>query len=452
MSDRYSAPSHFKPMPEFVSHEPGVYDIVDSRKVAGLPTNGMVDQENQVMVVPLEREGVVVSRHEVAHVAWTPKRVRSIGGSPAFIQAVEDGRINRGLQVIGLEIELDESALAHVVELGARDLDHGDAGLACWCLRTVASFGTNAVDPLMALIDEFLPPLLPLRGILEVKRPRKVRDLVRRAHARLERARVSADAPVADFAQVQRIARWLRGELADLGLPEPPHEPGRLCCLGVVGGKGKTDEGPAGVDGFPAHGSADGSGPGAGSMKIAEPPLPHSTPLPAKGVVRGRRASSEGVIMRDISRFAHDQRVFAARARRRRAGGSVLIDQSGSMSLSAADIDTLIAAAPAATLVAIYSGRETEGELRVVVRDGRRVGVGGLEPFGPANVVDLPALEWLAKQPEPRIWISDGRVTGEHDHSSQKVTVGCKRVCRRASIDRVGDAETAAKRLAGGRR
>ena len=36
-------------------------------------------------------------------------------------------------------------------------------------------------------------------------------------------------------------------------------------------------------------------------------------------------------------------------------------------------------------------------------------------PCGGGNIVDGPALDWLATQAEPRIWISDGAVTGIDD-------------------------------------
>jgi hypothetical protein len=45
--------------------------------------------------------------------------------------------------------------------------------------------------------------------------------------------------------------------------------------------------------------------------------------------------------------------------------------------------------------------------------------------FGPGNVVDIPALEWLCHQRGPRTWISDGVVTGEGD-------AGCEALASRA--------------------
>ena len=137
--------------------------------------------------------------------------------------------------------------------------------------------------------------------------------------------------------------------------------------------------------------------------------------------------------------------------RRREAGGSVLIDTSGSMRLGTSQLERIISAAPAATLVATYSGRDDAGELRIVVRDGRRTDARQLKPAGRGNIVDVPALEWLERQRPPRVWISDGHVTGVGDEPSPMIDRACRRLCRRANITRVRNAEQAARALASGR-
>ena len=444
MNERYTTPTHFMPLPELLSDAPGTYEIIDSRGIRGLPTNGMVDLVNQFMLVPLDAGGRTVSRHECAHVLWSPPRAPAVRGHPAFLQAVEDGRINRGLRFIGLGIDLDAAALAQVVELGRDDLTHGEEGLLQWALRTVASYGTNAETPLLSLIDENGGAELPL-GPLPVPLSQRVREIVVQTGHKLERAREREEGPVGSQQSAPKIARWLRGELRKLGLPDPPKGSGRWVCCGGGGHLSTGGLPPAFLE------AGRGAGPASGRMRISEPPLPHVCAPGLRGRARGRRSAPEGTVLRDISRFAHDQRVFLARAPRRRGGGSVLIDTSGSMSLDSHDIDQIIEAAPGATLVAIYSGRDVDGELRVVVRAGRRIGVEGLEPYGPGNVVDLPALEWLAKQPAPRVLISDGGFTGQGDSSSREIRRGCAKVCRRAGIVRVKDAAEAGKLMEAGR-
>src|SRR5262249_53603469 len=149
-----------------------------------------------------------------------------------------------------------------------------------------------------------------------------------------------------------------------------------------------------------------------------------------RGGRRGRaRAASEGVLPRYAYRWPIDQAIFQRAARVR--GGTVLIDTSGSMSLDAAGIDRILSASSGAALVAIYSGKDKVGELRIVARDGRRADARDLAPFGRGNVVDEPALAWLAKQDGPRLWISDGGVTGVGDAPSTRVHERCKELVER---------------------
>jgi hypothetical protein len=181
-------------------------------------------------------------------------------------------------------------------------------------------------------------------------------------------------------------------------------------------------------------------------MSIVTAALSQPVPRPKDGRAHGPRASEEGIEIRYPERYVSDQRVFRRR-QRRRAGGSVLIDVSGSMSLGAADIDRIIEAAPRATRVALYSGKGTRGELRIVVDRGFRAGSEALTPFGSGNIVDVPALEWLARQPKPRVWISDGHVTGTGDSTSRSVTRRCREICAQASITRVSKPDQAARLL-----
>ena len=123
MNDPCAVKTHYMPLPELLTGRPGTYEILDANELKGLPTNGMVDQVEQVMVVPLDEPGLVVARHECGHVLWSPETPPKVRGYPGYLQAVEDGRINRGLACIGLPMRLDEKSLARVVELGAPSLD-----------------------------------------------------------------------------------------------------------------------------------------------------------------------------------------------------------------------------------------------------------------------------------------------------------------------------------------
>jgi len=58
---------------------------------------------------------------------------------------------------------------------------------------------------------------------------------------------------------------------------------------------------------------------------------------------------------------------------------------------------------------------------------------------GSGNVVDGPALAWLARQPRPRIWFCDGAVTGIGDHGDLRCTADAERPQRNGSIRRLDE-------------
>ena len=127
--------------------------------------------------------------------------------------------------------------------------------------------------------------------------------------------------------------------------------------------------------------------------------------------------------------------------KRRARGATVLIDCSGSMEIDASHVEELLEIAPAST-VALYGGADSyqRGELVVVVESGR----GTLPlpwPFDGSNVVDGPALEWLADQKGPRIWISDAEVTGVGDAQSYQLLMDVQRITRKARIKRFKNIE-----------
>jgi hypothetical protein len=125
----------------------------------------------------------------------------------------------------------------------------------------------------------------------------------------------------------------------------------------------------------------------------------------------------------------------------------VLVDVSGSMALDAEALDALLARVTIGTKVAIYSGSDAAGELRIVADAGRRAAPAHLASCGSGNIVDLPALAWLARQPAPRLWVSDGGVTGVGDRPSVDLVQRCRAVCARSRIRRVERLEEAARFL-----
>lgn len=141
--------------------------------------------------------------------------------------------------------------------------------------------------------------------------------------------------------------------------------------------------------------------------------MPLTVPMPRLMRSRRNRATDTGAVPRNWHRMPVDSRVFN-RKKRKPSGGTVLLDQSGSMGLSVETVIELMQLFPAVT-IATYAGQGEGGELRVIARNGKRAADGDcFHPMG-GNIVDGPALEWLNSQAAPRVWVSDGHVTGKHE-------------------------------------
>jgi hypothetical protein len=429
----------YLPYPEFVEPAPvdAPYLIWNSLE-EDLPTSGMVNLLRREMWVPLEWGGRAVTRHELAHVAWSPARPTRVRFDERVLAALEDARINLGLAGIGLPVDLDAESYAHVMMLLAQDAKRDD-GFALF-MRSIASLGTSVEEGLESQLLGMPGPLGPV-----------VVAWMARARSELEAARHAARGPVAPYKKAVDLARALARELRALGLLDRRDRSGstvRVNCWVHGHGRGQLKD-PRGRRGRPGRGDYAEDERGEvepGRMHIKEVPL--SVALrPGRGGLAWR-AATEGSVVRYLSRWPIDGAVF--RRRSRCGGGTVLVDMSGSMSLDASDLDRLLLATPQGARVAIYSGSGEVGELRIVANGGRRAAARHLERYGNGNIVDLPALEWLARQPLPRLLVSDGAATGVHDRGSLALRRRCEAVCRRARIRRVEKLDEAATLLKSG--
>ena len=164
--------------------------------------------------------------------------------------------------------------------------------------------------------------------------------------------------------------------------------------------------------------------------------------LPENKLARKKnRASDEGSVPRYVHRLPIDGKIFARK--KRSLGGSVLLDDSGSMSWGLQDIQDIVEAAPA-SIIAAYAGAGSRGELVIVAEKGKYADVNDAKnrPAGGGNYVDLPALEWLAKQPKPRIWVSDAQ-TYPVEGNFRLAVLECLSFCERHEINLVSDAKEA---------
>jgi len=147
--------------------------------------------------------------------------------------------------------------------------------------------------------------------------------------------------------------------------------------------------------------------------------------------------------MRYPSRWLVDEqrRTFAQRAPR--AGGIVVVDQSGSMDIEPSTLHRLLHAAPG-MLVIGYSHKP--GDVRNtpnvwILAQGGRVAID--PPAGNiGNGVDGPVLRYalmVRRGREPVIWVCDGQVTDSNDHPDTQLTKEVAELVRRSGIVMVRD-------------
>jgi hypothetical protein len=425
---------------------------------------GSTDKKRRVMAIPLTPDGEYVGRHEMGHAKWSPvDKPRSRTWLMRGCLAVcEEMRVNTGLRILDIPVEFPVKEVGKM-KVGLHD-SLIDGKIVEAGLKLVAARGTNAGDEMEDMIERFAKDRDPFAIAL--------RTIVKGLDKRMERTRKNR--PVPTFKQLHRIARWMEKVLRQSCRPDDKPDSQAQRAIRVIGsGFGKRitmkdamrgswrQPGYGKIHGYHGGGSSGtrrydpkmspfyGEGWGSvppGDMAVQTPKL--TIPLVPPELERAIKARSaeEGVQFRYIERFVSDQRVFKRRAKKRKGGGSVLIDTSGSMSLSDEDVKQIVKDAPEATLIATYSGAEREGTLRVVVNKGKMLD-GQFATPGGSNVIDLPALEWLSIQPEPRVWLSDGYVTGINDDCNSKINRACDTIMRDNNITRCEEVEDVCKSL-----
>jgi hypothetical protein len=178
--------------------------------------------------------------------------------------------------------------------------------------------------------------------------------------------------------------------------------------------------------------------------------LPLSLPYKPHLRTRVLKSSYTGVHPRRIDRLCFGQGRAFRRKLQKPAGGTVLVDLSGSMGSPEPIVDWVLQHRPADT-VAGYAGSGLhvdrhygKGSLAILAKGGRCVDFRASRArklLGGRNIVDGPALLWLGQQSPPRFWLSDGYVTGIGESQAQALLVEADMICRRYGITRL-DPET----------
>jgi len=214
--------------------------------------------------------------------------------------------------------------------------------------------------------------------------------------------------------------------------------------LGDRVGKLITDK----VDGKPSTQSAEYYP--WNDMRILMPDMPHPALPPKDKAMRNKfNATDRGSVPTHMHRYHVDLAIFG-RKTKKQEGISILVDTSGSMSLDEEDMTRILTECPAAT-VASYSGpcSGSRGTLIILARGKRRVALDNVPSAGGCNTIDLPALQWLARQPGPRYWLSDGGVTGKDNMGSARNSRQVWDLLKQADIFQVFDVDELIKVMTG---
>ncbi|MBI4601829.1 MAG: hypothetical protein HY721_07695, partial [Planctomycetes bacterium] len=368
----------------------------------------------------------------------------ALGVGPDCLNAMEDARINRFfLEVIDDPEAIDGGGLnaRDAIALGGQLAASGSLRAAVLSLLAASSsrrLRSNLEEALLRTAEPLFRKAIELcrkaERLLFARRPPS-QAWGERVAQRLESVLGAEGASAAAQGAVARavLSRLLRDCEDGVDLAEGP---GLEADLGA-------DLGP--IEGL--HRGGPGPGNRWGRLEIDRLPLVRGQ---GGRLARRWRPALEGVGVRYMHRYGVDRAIFGCR--RRVQGGSVLIDASGSMRLSAADVDTLVRATPGAT-VAAYAGKDDHGHLWILAAGAR---VADLDAWAAkrcsGNVVDGPALRWLARQEKPRIWVSDGVVTGVGDGAALHLTQESQRIVETGAIRQARNVKDALKVLRRGGR
>jgi len=392
---------------------------------SGLP---MVDIPGRIMSVPLEQTETAefLRAHEMAHVKITPHKHASqlaaeAGVSMPALQAVEDFRVHEFLKSCGFKMQapmtrhelgatmeqVKDPKIAASMLLAVYDCN-AQAERVREALRHSKNFGTLAANDIEKIVRSAVNMFYEL-----CSKNFKVRPL----HTPEGFAEVTAP-----------VARYFDSLFSDNELI-PAME-------------------------YASYPRVDDHVPWGELSRIIRAPL--AAPKKSKHGVR-RVWRDEGVIPVAPYRLTIDNKVFA-RTKKATSGGTVLVDASGSMNFSEKDLINLIAVAPGAT-VAAYAGEGASGVLVIAAARGKIASEAAIskafalrlhgedadddddcvDHFMTGNVIDGPALRWLARQPGPRVWISDGMVTGVDDKMSLNLRADAVSLMRQHNIVRMNN-------------
>ena len=452
------------------------------------------DNLNRQMYVPMDREcdicglnhGRMIRRHELGHVKWSPKTMGKLpnGTRPEAIEVLEEIRVNYLMFLNGLGIN-EPTQCIDIIEAKTFNLINKASvtdlilyGLACfWHTNnphpdapshinfesmTKPWERANRINSFCLSHEYTRFKAIMADAIVDSKyhkiRQNELQFVLNTVHTfadRLIRSRGSTQTKIS-YKKVQKLAQEL-SVILNTFLDKPKADeilaPTAQPNAGGQSGEGDGEEGDEAGAGD-AHDlekrmrqklseklidyhTSQGTGIW-GDMEIHNPPLTVNLQSRLKGA-RNYRASDFGYNPKYINRYCIDKKIF--KQKQTVLGGTILIDASGSMRFDGEDILEIMTLLPAVT-IAMYNGRSHDGDLRIIAKGGMRVDQKYLDRHsGGGNVVDGPALEWLATMPARRIWVSDMHVFGRagSDSSGANLIRECLNIVTKHKIINLQD-------------
>lgn len=465
-----STPTTIVPEPEFLVRddiEYGRWEVHGCEAVAGVPRTQV---NTRSMFAPLYDDELSrhIRAHEMFHakVSPTTHQMEKIWRKRGFAQdktlvACEELRVNTLLKEAGFDPEthLKSGDGRFVGETLSRHQDFPNAVTTAMSLRRTGDWqdfldgiSTNAPQWVQALTKFADEACAYYDNVIEASKGDNNRW---RQHTALHAT--GAKAQENGFGHTEALAKWVEtlvDATQDGGKPKPD---------GQGQGQGENKEGMSEqqlqelLDALDKTGEQQrdkaqwgrgnipkkGKGDLWGELRVAKPMLDKSV---MGAIGRKKVASQTGKNPRRISRLLSDpeRRIFDRSVKG--AGGVVLIDTSGSMSLSPEEVSEMVLNAPSA-LVAMYSGGayKPKPNLWVIANKGRMCSKLP-RPHG-SNEVDGEALRWAIKQRQrpnsPVIWVSDGGVTGKNHAHDEDLVMDCVKLCKQHGVYVVPDAPSA---------
>lgn len=462
------------PVPEIIGRADiphGRWTVENCRPVRGEP---MTSLDERTMLSPHGDDEVArcIRAHELMHSKVSPNAEqmqafidRGIASATAMT-VVEELRVNFLCEQAGFEVRThltDGSELAS----GEALAKSGDwAGAVAMCMATANTAGHKAfLTGIRRHNRAWGDALLDIgkRAVREMKKAHRTGTLAS--------TQVYDGVAPYGFTNTERLAEWL-DRLASFPPPVARKKPpkGKTGTGADKEGEGKTgeQEGETGSESEPTgktegeegdrkgnpHGKVDPAEYG-GAVRWEELVVSHE-PLPRhhKGSLgRKRIATNVGIRPRRMHRYMTDpaKRVFDKTVRG--SGGVVIVDASGSMSITTEQIVSILENAPGATVL-IYSDRyrgNGSPNAWVVADKGRMVENVEYIDYGHGNGVDYPAIEWGVRHRQSRntpiVWVTDGGVCGARDGFSDLLAMQCINYARQNGYIVVPDVDEAIEQL-----